>query len=120
MRRMHHLGLAAVLAFAAACSNTADGIKADAENAADKAGDVAADAGSAMQGATQTADIKTALMADSLVEANDLNVDTNEGTKTITLTGTVKVQAAKERAEQIAKEKAPGYTVVNNLTIKPD
>jgi hyperosmotically inducible periplasmic protein len=118
MRRIQLFGIAAALSFAAACGNTADGVKQDADNMGERAGELAGDAGNAMQGATETADIKTALMADSLVEANDLNVDTNRDTRTVTLTGTVQSQAAKNRAETVAKEQAPGYSVRNNLTIR--
>ena len=59
-----------------------------------------------------------ALMADSTIDASEVNVETNKDTKTVTLNGSVKSEAQKARAEVVAKEKAPGYTVVNNLIVK--
>jgi osmotically-inducible protein OsmY len=115
---MTNLCIAAVLVAVSACSNTADGVKKDADSLGDKTAAAATDAGNAMGAATQTADIKTALMADSTVDASGINVDTNGDTKTVTLNGTVANETQKMRAEAIAKEKAPGYTVVNNLTIR--
>ena len=102
----------------AACGNTADGMKKDAEANSEKVAEAGDAAGSAMAGGAKTADVKTALMADSLVVGTDINVDTNEETKTVTLNGTVQSEAARDRAEQVAKDNATGYTVVNKLTIK--
>jgi hyperosmotically inducible protein len=118
MRPVRQFAIAAIVAVAAACGNTADGVKQDTENAADKVGDVAADAGNSMAAATETADIKTAMMTDAIVSAMSINVDTNKETKIVTLTGTVETTAQRDRAEAIAKEKAPGYAVTNNIEIK--
>jgi hyperosmotically inducible protein len=118
MRPVRQFAIAAIVAVAAACGNTADGVKQDTENAADKVGDVAADAGNSMAAATETADIKTALMTDAIVSAMSIDVDTNKETKIVTLTGTVETAAQRDRAEAIAKEKAPGYAVTNNIEIK--
>ena len=119
MKALNRLGAAALVALFAACSNTADGVKADAESAADKTAGAAAAAGAATGAALETADVKTALMADTRVDASGINVDTNKDTKTVTLNGTVKTDAQKTIAGEIASAKAVGYSVVNNLTIKP-
>ena len=58
------------------------------------------------------------LLASTIGVATDVNVDTNKDTKTVTLNGSVRSEMQKSRAEAIAKDKAPGYTVVNNLIIK--
>lgn len=118
MRPVRQFAIAAIVAVAAACGNTADGVKQDTENAADKVGDVAADAGNNIAAATETADIKTAMMTDAIVSAMKIDVDTNKETKIVTLTGTVETAAQRDRAEAIAKEKAPGYAVTNNIEIK--
>jgi osmotically-inducible protein OsmY len=118
MRHLYQLGAAALFALVTACGNTADGVKKDADNASDKADEMAADAGNSMASAAETADIKTAMMADSIVSAMSINVNTNTETKTITLTGTVDRVAQRDRAEAIAKDKAPGYIVMNNLAVK--
>lgn len=93
----------------------------DLGNAAERAGDkiagAANDAAPAVAAAKQTLDVKTALMADSSIDATKIDVDTDAGTKTVTLKGTVATAAQKATAERIAKSKAEGYTVRNNLTV---
>ncbi len=118
MTRIKLLLLASTLGIATACGNTADGAKEDTKNAAEATSEAAASVGASMDAAGETADVKMALMADTTVSAADVNVDTNKDTKTVTLNGSVKSEVQKARAEAIAKEKAPGYTVVNNLMIK--
>ena len=62
--------------------------------------------------------IKTALIDADNLDANNIDVDTNGATKTVTLKGHVATASQKAAAERIAKEKAPDYRVVNNLVIK--
>ena len=119
MKTLRILSTVALVAFAGACGNTADGVKKDADNAADKSAEVASDAGTAMGGAAKTGEVKTALMADTRVDAGEINVDTDETAKTVTLNGTVKTEAQKTLAGEVATSKAAGYTIVNNLSIKP-
>ncbi len=73
-----------------------------------------ADAGDAAQ---QTAQIKTALMADEAIDSSDIDVDTDADTKTVTLKGRVRSTAEKTKAASIAAAKAPGYRVTNNLQV---
>lgn len=93
----------------------------DVGDAAERAGDAVAgaarDAGASVHAAKQTLDVKTALMADSSIDASRIDVDTDENTKTVTLKGSVATAAQKASAERIAKSKASGYTVRNNLTV---
>lgn len=129
MNRINTLAPATVVAVAAACSNTAKGVGQDAENAGDKATEMArtasdstasaAAAGSSIGAAMETADVKTALIANTRVDAGDINVDTNKETKTVTLNGTTKTEAQKKLAGEVAASKAPGHAIVNNLTIEP-
>ena len=90
-------------------------------NAAEKAGDAVAgaakDAGASIHAGKQTLDVKTALQADASIDATRIDVDTDENTKTVTLKGSVATAAQKATAERIAKDKAAGYTVRNNLTV---
>lgn len=129
MKAIFTAGAVVLLALSTACSNTAKGVKEDAENAADKTSEVAKDAGeksaeaaaatgAAVGGALETGQIKSALMADTRVDASDINVDTDEGKKTVTLKGSVKTQTEKVIAGEIAATKAAGYTIVNDLTIR--
>ncbi|MBC8087345.1 MAG: BON domain-containing protein [Phycisphaerae bacterium] len=119
MNGLRIAGAAALMAFTAACGNTADGAKKDADSLAANTTEAAAATGTAMAGAMETGQVKTWLTADTRVDASDINVDTNEGTKTVTLKGTVPADSQKTIAEQITKDKAVGYTIVNELTIRP-
>ena len=129
MRQITTAFVATLLVAATACSNTAKGVEKDAEKAGDNAAAAtdkavdatasgAANATATVGAAMETADVKTALMADTRVDAGDINVDTNKDTKTVTLNGTVPSDAQRKLAEEVAKAKAPEYTVVNKLTIK--
>jgi predicted small secreted protein len=129
-----------------ACSNTAAGVKKDADvnadkaaTAADKAEDkvdpsidkaqaagheaaadtkeAARNAGSATAAAIETIDVKSALMADRTVDASHINVDTVHETKTVVLKGSVKSASQRDEAARIAAAEAPGYRIDNQLTV---
>jgi len=119
MKTMNILSSLAFVALVSACSNTAEGVKKDADKAADKTANAASDATTAMGGAMKTGEVKTAIIADSRVHATDINVDTDETAKTVTLKGSVKSESEKTIAGQIAAAKATGYSIVNALMIKP-
>ena len=89
-----------------------------AEKAGDKVAEAAKDAGAAVHAGKQTLDVKTALMADSAIDASRIDVDTDENTKTVTLKGSVPNAAQKASAERIAKAKAEGYKVRNLLVVR--
>ncbi len=99
-----------------------------AGDAADKVGQAAKDAGqtikrgakqiaSEVNATKQTVDVKAALMADKNVDASHIDVDTNAATKTVTLKGSVPTRAQKVAADRIARDKAEGYRIVNQLTV---
>ena len=98
----------------------------EAGNAVERAGDRAAQetkdatrsVGNTLDAAAQTMQIKTALIDADNLDANNIDVDTNGATKTVTLKGHVATASQKAAAERIAKEKAPDYRVVNDLVIK--
>ena len=142
MRRIHNglLALTATMCFAfvgAACENTSRGVQQDADEAADEARDAtdaasaeadeeadeaqrtAGEAGNAMDAAGETIDVKTALIADDLIDASAINVDTFHETKTVVLKGSVPTAAQKEAAERVARREAEGYKVDNQLTVRP-
>lgn len=142
MRRVHNgfLAFAAAMAVAvgsAACENTAQGVKQDSKElgaevkdeskeakaeASDEAIDAkrtAGDATAAIDAATETIDVKTALMSDTTVDASDINVDTFHETKTVVLKGSVETAAQKTEAGKIAAREAEGYKIDNQLTVKP-
>ncbi len=91
-----------------ACANTMRGVAQDTERAMEN---TAAGA--------QTFDVKSSLLADGRVEATGINVDTIASTKTVVLKGTVPTDEQKTLAESIAREHAKGYTIDNQLTVKP-
>ena len=80
----------------------------------DPPGDAVANAGRAADAAVETMDVKAALMADSRVDAGNINVDTDHTTKTVVLKGRVPTAAQKTLAEQIASEKAVGTACRTN------
>ena len=73
----------------------------------------------AVRGAAETVDVKTALIADKTIDAGAIDVDTYQDKKVVVLRGTVPTEAQKQRAEQIAKDNAKGYTVENRLVVAP-
>jgi hypothetical protein len=121
------LGVATLALVTLGCEDTgrakeegreAAGEAADAANkAADKVGEVAGQAGDRIDAAKQTFDVKAALTADTTIDASHIDVDTNHDTRTVTLKGTVPTAAQKAAAERIARDKAEGYTIANELTV---
>ena len=126
----------------AACSNTAAGVEQDARENADKAAaaadkaedkarpaaeeaaaetkEAAREAGSAIKGAIETIDVKSALMADRTVDASHIDVDTFHETKTVVLKGSVKTATQRDEAARIAAAEAPGYRIDNQLRVVPN
>ena len=119
------VGAAAIVLAAAACSDRTEGRAEEAARDAGRAtaeagrsaGNAVANAGRAADAAVETMDVKAALMADSRVDAGDINVDTDHVTKSVILKGRVPTAAQKTLAEQIAVEKAVGYRVQNDLMV---
>jgi osmotically-inducible protein OsmY len=133
----------------AACDNTARGARQDAADATEEARDAAdaasaeareeaaearaegrevaddarrtaAEAGSAIDAAAETMDVKAALMVDASVDADEINVDTFHETKTVVLKGSVPTAAMKAAAGRIAAREAEGYKIDNQLVVRPD
>jgi hyperosmotically inducible periplasmic protein len=94
------------LAMNVGCANTVRGVQQDAERATEKT-----------VAATETVDVKSALIADSRVDASNINVDTIASSKTVVLKGSVPSEQQRRTAEEIAREQAKGYTITNQLTI---
>jgi len=96
---------------------TGAAVAGTAREAGQVAREGAREAATAGDAAQQTAQIKSALMADASIDSTGIDVDTDSNTKTVTLKGRVATAAQKTRAAQIATQKAPGYTVTNNLQV---
>jgi osmotically-inducible protein OsmY len=104
---------------------SASEMKEDAKKAVDEVAEKAEEAAEAAEGlapkvdaAKQLADVKMALMADPDVDGSAIDVDADEATKTIHLSGTVPTARQKTAAERIAREKARGYKVHNMLSVR--
>ncbi len=137
-----------VLGVAAACDNTARGVKQDAQqaeadtrderaeatakarevgsdvaHAARRAADAAAEAGEelAERASAATEDDRREGVAHgrSVGGRDRIDVDTDYRTRTVTLNGYVPSETERDMAGVIAKARAEGYTVVNNLTVRP-
>ena len=107
----------AVAIGAAACERDTSAREAT-KDATDTAREAARDAGSAVAGATETVDVKAALMRDDGVDASEINVDTDGTKKVVVLKGSVATDAQRMRAEQIATREAAGYRVDNQLVVR--
>jgi len=103
----------------AAADRAGDATANAAGHAADATRDAAASAANVGDAAQQTAQIKSALMADASINASTIDVDTEASTKTVTLKGRVRSATEKASAARIAADKAPGYRVANNLEVRP-
>lgn len=90
-----------------------------ARDARDRAAPVVKEAGRVLDATKQHADVKAALMADDDIDASRIDVDVQAGTKTVVLRGTVPDARQKTAAERIARDKAQGYTVRNELKVGP-
>ena len=90
------------------CAQTARGVVQDTkENVSD------------VRGGLETVDVKTALIADKTIDSGAIDVDTYQEKKLVVLRGSVPTEAQKQRAEQIARDNAKGYTVENRLVVAP-
>lgn len=88
-----------------------------ARDAARATGDAVMTGGKAADAAVETLDVKTALTADTRVDASNINVDSDHVSKTVTLKGHVPTESQKALAGEIATAKATGYRVRNQLTV---
>lgn len=102
---------------AGTAKSAASDASAAAKSAAGEVKDAVANGGRAADAAVETMDVKAALSADSRVDASDINVDTDHVTKTVTLRGKVPTAEQKALAEQVATQRATGYTVRNLLAV---
>lgn len=126
----------------AACRNTAEGVRKDVDAArpaaddarreareaasdvrraarevTDAAAETAEETSERLAAVVQGVDVKTALMADPSVDAARINVDADARTRTIRLEGLVATEAERDMAGIIAAGHAPGYRIVNELTL---
>ena len=97
-----------MLAGAAACAQTARGVVEDTKDNA-----------SAVRGAVETVDVKSAIIADKDIDSGAIDGDTYQDKKVVVLRGSVPTESQKQRAGMIAKENAKSYTIDNQLAVVP-
>ena len=76
----------------------------------------ASEAQKALTNGALTAKIKSKMALDDTIKAAGIHVDTRDGV--VTLTGTVRSQAERRRAVQLAKETQGVTTVTDHLTVR--
>ena len=108
LKALGSMACALALTVAAGCAQTARGVVQDTKENA-----------SAVRGGLETVDVKTAIIADKTIDSGAIDVDTYQDKKLVVLRGTVPTEAQKQRAEQIARDNAKGYTVENRLVVAP-
>ena len=88
-----------------------------AKDVGEKIKEGARETGRAVDATKQHLDVKAALLADKTVDASHIDIDTDKDAKILYLRGTVPTAAQKKAAERIARDKADGFTVRNELTV---
>ena len=63
--------------------------------------------------------MKASLLAYASIDAANINVDTDDKTRTVILRSNVPTDQQKVAAEKLAVSKATGYKVVNQLVVAP-
>ena len=92
----------------AACAQTAHGAAADTKNNT-----------SAVRGAAETVDVKSALSAAKDLDTGAIDVDTYQDKKLVVLRGSVPTEEQKRRAGTIAQDHAKSYRIDNQLAVVP-
>ena len=82
----------------------------------DRAASAANQAKAALEDGALTAKIKSKMALDDTVKAYEIDVDTKNGV--VTLTGTVKTRAERERALLLARETEGVRNVIDNLKVE--
>lgn len=107
-RSFRSIACVLMLAGAAACAQTAQGVVEDTKDNA-----------SAVRGAVETVDVKTAIIADKTIDSGAIDVDTYQDKKLVVLRGSVPTEAQKQKAGQIAQQNASSYKIDNQLAVVP-
>ena len=96
---------------------TGEAVKDAAKEVKHEAKPAAKEVGETVDATKQHLDVKAALLADKNVDASHIDIDVNKDTKVLYLRGTVPTAAQKAAAERIARDKADGFAVRNELTV---
>ena len=116
------VALSGLALFGAGCSDrsSSDTVGQKIDRTADKMAtatdNATAKAAAAIDDATITTKVKTAVLAEPGLKTLQIDVDTKNGV--VTLAGTVDTPALKDRAQQVAQAVNGVKSVDNNLTVK--
>jgi osmotically-inducible protein OsmY len=91
--------------------------KPAAKDVGEKVKEGAHKTGEKLDATKQHLDVKAALLADKSVDASHIDIDVNKDAKILYLRGTVPTADQKAAAERIARDKADGFVVRNELTV---
>ena len=97
-----------MLAGVAACAQTVRGVVQDTKENT-----------SAVRGAVETVDVKTAIIADKTIDSGAIDVDTYQDKKLVVLRGSVPTEEQKRKAGVIAQQNASSYKIDNQLAVVP-
>lgn len=107
-RSLQAITCVAMLAGVTACAQTARGVVEDTKDNA-----------SAVRGAVETVDVKSALIADKTIDSGAIDVDTYQDKKLVVLRGSVPTEEQKRKAGVIAQSNATSYKIDNQLAVVP-
>ena len=119
------VALAATAMLVGGCDRPSTSTSQKLDQSAPKTPDAMPNSGSAMSGSNMsaaagdtaiTAKVKAALIAEPGLKSMDINVETKDGT--VTLTGNVASPDLREKAKQVASATAGVKGVIDNLNIK--
>ena len=96
---------------------TGEVVKDAAKDVKREAKPAAKEVGETVDATKQHLDVKAALLADKAVDASHIDIHVNKEAKILYLRGTVPTAAQKAAAERIARDKADGFAVHNELTV---
>jgi len=106
MKALGSMACVVALVAVTGCAQTARGVVADTKDNTE-----------AVRGGLETIDVKSAIIADKTIDSGAIDVDTYQDKKVVVLRGSVPTEAQKQKAEQIARDNAKGYTVDNRLVV---
>ena len=119
------VALAATALLVGGCDRPSTSTSQKLDQSAPKTADATPSSGSAMSGSNMsaaagdtaiTAKVKAALIAEAGLKSMDINVETKDGT--VTLSGSVDNADLREKAKQVASSTSGVKGVIDNLNIK--
>lgn len=99
--------------------NTTEKVVEGAVNATEKVAEGAAQVVERADATAQAVDVKASLMADTTIDSSRIRVESDNASRTIFLRGQVTTPDQSAASERVARIKAAGYNVKNELVVAP-